>query len=57
MISYRSDRELRSGAAVVRVSMHGAPGADIARVPGGRPPGTTLSRRRVIDFCRVAAAL
>ncbi len=69
MISYRSDREVRTGTVVVRVSMHRAPVADIPRgVPGhgvlgcppetaACPPGVTLSRRRAVDFCRVAAAL
>ena len=47
MISYRSDREILDGTAFVRVNRRRAPAAY----------ALTLTRRRAVDFCRVAAAL
>ena len=57
MISYKSDREISNGTAFVRVN------GRRLMLSGGASAGLTgafrqtLTKRRAVDFCRVAAAL
>jgi hypothetical protein len=60
MISYKYDRERNSARETVAVNTDG--GAWAAALSASARPGPArddagLTRRRVVDFCRVAAAL
>jgi hypothetical protein len=60
MISYKYDREHGLTRGTVRETTDGGPGLAVAGAPAFPGPardGAGLTRRRVVDFCRVTAAL
>ena len=60
MISYKNDREENLTRGTVRETADGRPRAAVAGTPALPVPacaGAGLTRRRVVDYCRVTAAL
>jgi len=57
MISYRFDREITNGTAFVRVNTRRTALSGGAAASATRALRPTLTKRRAVDFCRVAAAL